>query len=74
MKHKQELQNNLDLRQAEILALNRDEDIWSIETRLGAVFKCKTVIVATGTFLGGNVYVGDVSYESGPDGLFPAAF
>lgn len=74
MKHKLELQNNLDLRQAEIVALNRDEDIWSIETRLGAVFKCKTVIVATGTFLGGNVYVGDVSYESGPDGLFPAAF
>lgn len=74
MKHKLELQNNLDLRQAEIVALNRDEDIWSIETRLGAVFKCKTVIVATGTFLGGKVYVGDVSYESGPDGLFPAAF
>lgn len=74
MKHKLELQRNLDLRQAEVVALKRDEDIWSVETRLGAVFKCKTVIVATGTFLGGKVYVGDVSYESGPDGIFPAAF
>lgn len=74
MKHKLELQRNLDLRQAEVVALKRDEDIWSVETRLGAVFKCKTVIVATGTFLGGKVYVGDVSYESGPDGMFPAAF
>lgn len=74
MKHKLELQRNLDLRQAEVVALKRDEDIWSVETRLGAVFMCKTVIVATGTFLGGKVYVGDVSYESGPDGIFPAAF
>lgn len=74
MKHKLELQRNLDLRQAEVVSLNRDEDIWSVETRLGAVFKCKTVIVATGTFLGGKVYVGDVSYESGPDGMFSAAF
>lgn len=74
MKHKLELQRNLDLRQAEVVALKRDEDIWAVETRLGAVFKCKTVIVATGTFLGGKVYVGDVSYESGPDGMFPAAF
>lgn len=74
MKHKLELQRNLDLRQAEVVALKRDEDIWSVETRLGAVFMCKTVIVATGTFLGGKVYVGDVSYESGPDGMFPAAF
>ena len=32
------------------------------------------MIIATGTFLGGRVYVGDVSYESGPDGIFPAAF
>lgn len=74
MKHKLELQRNLDLRQAEVVSLNRDEDIWAVETRLGAVFMCKTVIVATGTFLGGKVYVGDVSYESGPDGMFPAAF
>ena len=39
-----------------------------------AVFKCKTVIIATGTYLGGRIFVGEVSYESGPDGIFPAAF
>lgn len=74
MKHKLELQNNLDLRQAEIVSLNKDGELWSVETRLGAIFKCKTVIIATGTFLGGRIYVGNVSYESGPDGMFPAAF
>lgn len=77
MKHKLELQQNLDLRQAEIVSINRSdsEDYnWLIETRMSAAFECKTVIIATGTFLGGKIYIGDVSYESGPDGLFPASF
>lgn len=42
------------------------------ETKLEALFNAKAVIIATGTFLGGRVYIGDVSYESGPDGMFPA--
>ncbi|MGN0498164.1 MAG: tRNA uridine-5-carboxymethylaminomethyl(34) synthesis enzyme MnmG [Acutalibacteraceae bacterium] len=75
MKHKLELQENLDLRQAEIISLKQtDGEEWLIETRMNAVFTCKTVIIATGTFLSGRIYVGEVSYESGPDGIFPAAF
>lgn len=75
MKHKLELQQNLDLRQAEIISIKQGKNgQWLLETRLNAVFTCKTVIIATGTFLGGRIYVGEVSYESGPDGIFPAAF
>lgn len=46
--------------------------IWRLKTRLEAIYHAKTVILATGTFLAGRVYVGDCSYESGPDGMFPA--
>ena len=75
MKHTLELQENLELRQAEIVALERAEDgRWLLTTRLEAQYYSKTVILATGTYLGGKVYVGDVSYESGPDGMFPAKF
>ncbi len=73
MKHTLELQENLDLRQAEIVSLEKTEDgLWKIKTKLEAVFTAKAVIIATGTFLGGRVYIGDISYESGPDGMFPA--
>lgn len=46
--------------------------LWSLTTQLEAIYTAETIILATGTFLGGRVYVGDVSYPSGPDGLFPA--
>ncbi len=72
MKHAVELQKNLDVKQAEIVDITRDGEVWKCVTRLGAAFTCKTVILATGTFLGGKVYVGEVCYESGPDGSFPA--
>ena len=72
MKHAVELQKNLDVKQAEIVYITRDGDGWKCVTRLGAAYSCKTVILATGTFLGGKVYVGEVCYESGPDGSFPA--
>lgn len=74
MKHKLELQENLDLRQAEIVSIKRAEENWIIETRMQAEFFCKTVIIATGTYLGGRIYIGDVSFESGPDGMFAASF
>ena len=74
MKHKIELQKNLDLRQAEITDIEKTEGGYNLTTRMLAVFKCKTVIIATGTYLGGRIFVGEVSYESGPDGIFPAAF
>lgn len=73
MKHVMELQENLDVRQAEILDLYKNDDnLWAVITKLEAVYTAKAVILATGTFLGGRVYIGDVSYESGPDGMFPA--
>ncbi len=73
MKHALELQDNLDLRQAEIVDLTQlDSGEWQLKTNLEAIYTADCVILATGTFLGGKVYVGDVSYESGPDGMFPA--
>lgn len=63
---------NLYLRQAEIVDITRDGSEWVLRTRLEALHRAKAVILATGTFLAGRVYIGDVSYESGPDGMFPA--
>lgn len=73
MKHTLELQENLDVKQAEVVDLHRnDAGLWQLTTKLEAVYTAETVVLATGTFLGGRVYIGDVSYESGPDGMFPA--
>ena len=73
MKHAVEKQQNLDVKQAEIVNLEKREDgLWHCITRLGADYPCKTVVLATGTFLGGRVFIGEVNYESGPDGAFPA--
>lgn len=72
MKHTLELTDNLEIRQGEIVNLYKDGDEWVAVTKLEAVFRAKAVILATGTFLGGRVYIGDVSYSSGPDGMFPA--
>ncbi|MDE6470032.1 MAG: tRNA uridine-5-carboxymethylaminomethyl(34) synthesis enzyme MnmG [Eubacterium sp.] len=73
MKHTLELQENLDIRQGEIVDIKKlDDGMWQVKTRLEALFTAKAVIIATGTFLGGRVYIGDISYESGPDGMFPA--
>ena len=72
MKHTLEKQVNLDMKQAEIVDLYKDGDIFCLKTQLNAIYKAKAVILATGTFLGGRIYIGDVSYESGPDGMFAA--
>lgn len=74
MKHKLELCDNLELRQAEIVDLKPVDRRWEVVTRLGAVYCAGAVILCTGTFLGGKIFVGEVSYESGPDGMFPSAF
>ena len=75
MKHKLELQKNLDLRQAEITSILRnDNGTWNLQTRMNAIFTTKTVIIATGTFLGGKIFVGDISFEGGPDGMFAASY
>lgn len=73
MKHKLELQENLSLKQAEITEITREESgLYHVVTRLHADYTADAVILATGTFLGGRIFVGDVSYEGGPDGMFAA--
>ena len=74
MKHKLELQPNLQLKQAEIVDLYQEGGNWVLTTRMGAQYTVQAVVIATGTFLGGKIFVGDVAYESGPDGMFAAAF
>lgn len=73
MKHTLETQDGLELVQAEITDIKQLETgEWELTTRLEAIHRAKAVILATGTFLGGRIYVGDVSYDGGPDGMFPA--
>ncbi len=72
MKAVMERQDNLYLRQAEIIDIRKDGDEWILKTRLEALHRAKAVIIATGTFLAGKVYIGDVVYDSGPDGMFPS--
>ena len=74
MKHALETCENLSLYQAEVVDLSPTDSGWLLTTRLGAQYSAGAVILCTGTFLGGKVFVGEVSYDSGPDGMFPAAF
>lgn len=72
MKHTLEKQENLDMKQAEIVDLYKKDGLFYLKTQLEAIYSAKAVILATGTFLGGRIYIGDISYESGPDGMFAA--
>lgn len=68
-----ENQENLDIKQAEICEVKAENgQISAVVTKLGAEYKVKCVIIATGTYLNGLIHVGDVSYESGPDSALPA--
>jgi len=71
MKHILEQTPNLTIKQAEVVEIRADSSghVSEVVTRLEAVYKVKTVIVATGTYLKGRIYVGEVSYESGPDSM-----
>ena len=70
MKHTLEKQENLFLKQAEIVNINVENNIVkSIETNVGAIYNVKAVILATGTYLKGTIHIGEVSYSSGPDGV-----
>ena len=73
MKHRLELCDNLDLRQAEIvdITLNDDNSVRSVITMMGAEYLCRAVVVCTGTYLKSRVIIGEYSAESGPDGVFP---
>ncbi len=73
MKHTLEKEKNLFLKQAEIVDIGvEDGKVKWVETNIGAVYQVDNVILATGTYLKGKIYIGEVSYESGPDGVFPA--
>ena len=73
MKHTLEKQKNLYLKQAEIVDIEvNDGKVVSVETNLGAIYKVDCVILATGTYLKGKIYIGETSYESGPDGVSAA--
>ena len=73
MKAVLERTDNLDLRQGEITAIHSTEDgNFLLTTRLEAQYTARAVILATGTFLRGRIFVGDVSYDGGPDGMFAA--
>ena len=73
MKHTLENQENLFIKQAEITRIQVEEGrVKSIETNIGAIYNVKAIILATGTYLKGKIHIGEVSFESGPDGVFPA--
>lgn len=73
MKHTLEKQENLFIKQAEIVDFTVENGkVKSIETNIGAVYEIDAIIVATGTYLKGKIYIGETSFESGPDGVFPA--
>jgi tRNA uridine 5-carboxymethylaminomethyl modification enzyme len=73
MKDTLERQENLTLRQAEVVDIGlEDGHVSSVTTHTGAVFRCRAVIVASGTYLGGRTIIGDVVRTSGPDGLAAA--
>ena len=73
MKHTLELQENLYIKQAEIVnIIVENGQVKGVETNIGAIYNVKAVILATGTYLKGKIYIGEVNFESGPDGVFPA--
>ena len=73
MKHTLEKQENLEIKQAEIVDIKlEDGKVKSIETNVGAIYNVKAVIVATGTYLKGKIFIGEFTQESGPDGVFAA--
>lgn len=73
MKHTIEKQENLFLKQAEIVdILVEDSKVKGVVTNIGAVYNVDSVILATGTYLKGMIHIGEVSYSSGPDGVSAA--
>ena len=73
MIHTLEKQENLDVKQAEIVNITLEEGkVKSVETDIGAIYNVKSIIVATGTYLKGKIFIGDYTRESGPDGVFAA--
>ena len=73
MKHALELTPNLDIHQGEVVALDIEGGrVRGVLTSLGGWYGCRAVVIATGTTLGGRIFVGDASYAGGPDGQHAA--
>ncbi len=73
MKHTLEKQENLYLKQAEIVNITLENNkVKSVETNIGAIYDVDAIIIATGTYLKGKIFIGENSFESGPDGVFPS--
>ncbi len=73
MKHTLERQENLYLKQAEIIDIEvKNGKVKSVTTNIGAVYEVDAIILATGTYLKGKIFIGENSFESGPDGVFPS--
>lgn len=73
MKHALEKTTNLDIHQGEIVGVDvQDGKVCGVYTNLHGYYACKAVVVATGTNLGGRIFVGDAHYDSGPDGTHAA--
>ncbi len=73
MKNTLEKQENLYLKQAEIVNIVVENNkVKAVETNIGAIYEVNAIILATGTYLKGCIHIGDVSYESGPDGVSAA--
>lgn len=69
MKQRLEKTDNLFLKQAEIKGVDiQNGKVCGVFTGLNAYYKCRAVVIATGTYLGGKIFVGDASFASGPDG------
>ena len=74
MKKTIERQENLDLKQDEVIDIEiEDGEVKGVLTRTNAYYTCRALIIATGTFLGGKIFIGSSNFESGPNGLAPAS-
>ncbi|OQC01555.1 MAG: tRNA uridine 5-carboxymethylaminomethyl modification enzyme MnmG [Firmicutes bacterium ADurb.Bin099] len=74
MKHILEKQENLDIRQYEVtdVVFDNDNRVTGVVTNTDVIISAKAVIIATGTYMKSRIIIGDMSYEGGPDGFFPA--
>lgn len=73
MKKVLENQENLQIKQAEIVGIVVENGkVTGVKSRLGTVYGVKAAVIATGTYLGGRIHIGELNYQSGPDNVLPA--